>query len=466
MQIDHKKTITIFALGTLGDVLPLLIVSYELQNFSSLTGRIHIIFVTNICHRASVESYFPPCVYAVENDSQFSAEYIQLSQLGFRDKETFYSMSEMNAICTRIGHLDHLSLVIANLFCLAGWFVAELKSVRCIFIHPHKPPSKRPQNFLSMLKCTAPYLHRQLLADSNSSIPYLKDDIVKFPGDDRVRHAADRATWQDYDEWLWPTLSDMYDHLRRSLNLKPTFSPSYSPPKKPIVLLAASPQFFPSPGYWPSDRYIMSGFISHESLSGDVSHHESTLPCAVLPFVKQQGCDVICIDFGSMTEVLIRAFDWTVFCRAVVAIKGFSFIIICHDHLEFIRCNFTSICENLSVIVDYTGTASRADQRPVAVEAYSKGSDRTCEISNILLLGGHVLHSLLFKECAAVLHHGGAGTVGACLRAGIPQGILSLCFICYSSLVSALQLMTSLLYAVVSVISLHPILVSLYCRSY
>ena len=427
--MDHRKVVPIFALGTLGDVLPLLIVSYELQNSSSLPGRIHIIFVTNICHRASVESYFPLCEDELERDRQFSAEYVQSPQLGFHDKETFYSTSEINAVCTRIGHLDHLSLVIANLFCLAGWFVAELKGVRCILIHPHKPHSKRPHNFLSMLKYRAPYLHRQLLADSSTLD--LKDHLTKFPVDDRVENVADRATWQDYDEWLWPTLFDMYNQLRRSLDLEPTYSPSYSLPKKPIVLITASPQFSPPPGYWPSDRYIMTGFISHESLSGDTFHRKPTLPCTALPFIKRQGCDVICIDFGSMTEVLVKTFDWTVFCRALVAVKGFSFIIICHEHLDFICSNFAAVCETVPVITDHTGAISRVDQRPTAVEQYVQGSSCTNIISNILFLGGHVQHSLLLKECTAVLHHGGAGTVGACLRAGIPQGILSLHFNCY-----------------------------------
>jgi UDP:flavonoid glycosyltransferase YjiC (YdhE family) len=33
----------------------------------------------------------------------------------------------------------------------------------------------------------------------------------------------------------------------------------------------------------------------------------------------------------------------------------------------------------------------------------------------------HVRHDLLFPHCAAVLHHGGAGTTDTCLRAGVPQ---------------------------------------------
>lgn len=416
MQLDHKKIVPIFALGTLGDVLPLLVVSYELLNCSILPERIHIIFVTNICHRASVESYFPPCEDALESDRKFSVEYVELPQVGFRDKDAFYSMSELNAICARIGRLDHLSLVIANLFCLAGFFVAELKDVRCILIHPHKPPSKRPHQFLKMLKHRAPYLHRQL-----------HSDVSTIDIEDEVGNAADRATWQDYDEWLWPTLFEMYDSLRHNLYLKPIFSPSYPPPKKPIVLITASPQFTPPPGYWPPDRYIMTGFISHESLSRDTSQRESTLPCAVLPFIKRRMCYVICIDFGSMTEVLIATFDWEVFCRAILAVKGFSFIILCHDHLDAICRNFHAVLESVSVTVtaDHIGAASTADLAPIAAEHYSGGFNRTREICNTLLLGGYVLHSMLFKECAAVLHHGGAGTVGACLRAGIPQGILS-----------------------------------------
>lgn len=37
---------------------------------------------------------------------------------------------------------------------------------------------------------------------------------------------------------------------------------------------------------------------------------------------------------------------------------------------------------------------------------------------------GHVPHDLIFPRCAAVLHHGGAGTLDTALRAGVPQIVM------------------------------------------
>ena len=37
---------------------------------------------------------------------------------------------------------------------------------------------------------------------------------------------------------------------------------------------------------------------------------------------------------------------------------------------------------------------------------------------------GQVNYATIFPNCRAVVHHGGAGTLAACLRAGVPQLIL------------------------------------------
>ena len=39
---------------------------------------------------------------------------------------------------------------------------------------------------------------------------------------------------------------------------------------------------------------------------------------------------------------------------------------------------------------------------------------------NVLVTGG-VSHEWLFPKVAAIVHHGGAGTSGACFRAGVPS---------------------------------------------
>lgn len=40
---------------------------------------------------------------------------------------------------------------------------------------------------------------------------------------------------------------------------------------------------------------------------------------------------------------------------------------------------------------------------------------------NGVLLESNVNHTLLLKNCSAILYHGGAGTAAAALMAGIPQ---------------------------------------------
>ena len=45
----------------------------------------------------------------------------------------------------------------------------------------------------------------------------------------------------------------------------------------------------------------------------------------------------------------------------------------------------------------------------------------TRELPASMLMAGREPHDLLFPNCAAVVHHGGAGTSDTCLRAGVPQ---------------------------------------------
>eukprot|EP01032_Pedospumella_encystans_P017453 gene17453-19888_t len=48
--------------------------------------------------------------------------------------------------------------------------------------------------------------------------------------------------------------------------------------------------------------------------------------------------------------------------------------------------------------------------------------------ARILLVPNSVQHSVLFTRCITVIHHGGIGTTGACMRAGIPQLIISVMY--------------------------------------
>jgi sterol 3beta-glucosyltransferase len=48
--------------------------------------------------------------------------------------------------------------------------------------------------------------------------------------------------------------------------------------------------------------------------------------------------------------------------------------------------------------------------------------------SPLLAVHGFVDHDWLLRQCSAVVHHGGAGTAAAALRAGLPSVISPLLF--------------------------------------
>ena len=442
--IDHP-CIAIIALGTLGDVLPLLTLSCELMVTSKESVR--IIFVTNAAHKNTVDSYIKPLPESAVTKNHFRAEYVQCSPLSVSLESMisdFYDMDSIDEVCRKVALVSDLILVIANLFCLAGALVAELRRVRCILIHPHKPPSKMPPNFKSMLKRRLPNFYRQLFAEPticrerDEGNLICKENKVRVDDDieEKLPVILDSCSWQDYEEWLWPTLTSMYDSTRRVLKLQSVSSPSYLIPRRPIVLLVQSPQVYPPPGYWPSDRYIVCGCITHDQLTCRSLPATATgpgpaqTPCQnffpatsslIDEFISRQDCNTVCVDFGSMTELLASQYEWGTFCSTLLALAdlNFSFIMNCQS-------SFNVIME--SVIAASQCGGNRCPSAPSSAPStatYSTqttGSNRTIEIEGVLLLEGHVEHTLLSRKCVAVVHHGGAGTLSTCLRSGVPQG--------------------------------------------
>lgn len=52
------------------------------------------------------------------------------------------------------------------------------------------------------------------------------------------------------------------------------------------------------------------------------------------------------------------------------------------------------------------------------------GEPGACRDEGDVLTLGYAPHSLVFPEAAAVIHHGGIGTTGQAIRAGVPQLIV------------------------------------------
>jgi sterol 3beta-glucosyltransferase len=171
---------------------------------------------------------------------------------------------------------------------------------------------------------------------------------------------------------MWSYQHEEHERHRISLGLPPFRT------RTPILeILAAgvpslnifSPHLFPRPGDWPEDAHV-TGFCFLDRSD------RWTPPQRVLDFLEA-GPAPIYVGFGSMTG---------------------------RDPEQLARIAAEAV--------------ARAKQRAIVVSGWAGAGDRA--------LGDHVLvvdeipHDWLFPRVAAVVHHGGAGTTAAGLRAGRP----------------------------------------------
>lgn len=81
---------------------------------------------------------------------------------------------------------------------------------------------------------------------------------------------------------------------------------------------------------------------------------------------------------------------------------------------------------DMPALVEVAATACRAAGVRAIVSAGTSGRDRGVEfVADDVVRIGPCDHGWLFPQCAAVVHHGGAGTVHAVLAAGVPQVVCS-----------------------------------------
>jgi sterol 3beta-glucosyltransferase len=147
------------------------------------------------------------------------------------------------------------------------------------------------------------------------------------------------------------------------------FGGSSPPPLRTPVLFAYSPVVLPRPREWGEDIHIPGYFFLDD---------ETYQPPAALTDFLAEGKPPVCISFGSMvnreTERVTRA-----------------------------------LLEALA----------RTENRAVFLTGWG-GWKPEASPKNVLFIDA-VPHDWLFPRCEAIVHHGGAGTTGAGLRAGIPN---------------------------------------------
>lgn len=139
------------------------------------------------------------------------------------------------------------------------------------------------------------------------------------------------------------------------------------------VVYGFSEAFLPRPSDWPEDAHV-TGFWY-------VDEPEGYAPPEELVHFLEGGPPPVCIGFGSMSS---------------------------------------ERPEDVSAIV--LAAAKRSKRRVVLLSGWAGLG--AAQLSDDVLVQSDVPHSWLYPRCAAVVHHGGAGTTAAAVRAGVPAVVV------------------------------------------
>lgn len=322
------------------------------------------------------------------------------------------------------------SLIVFNLFALAGWHIAESLSVPSVALSPYLFASSPPHWFKSCFRNERPQLYKLL------------------------RQApVGRVGWGELEHWMWPLFAEEWDPFRALLGLPAPLQDDTLPPATPLVY-GMSPAVCPPPGYWPSSVHLTGfWFIAHST----------PLPPELSRFLDE-GPAPLYLGFGSMGELSLlepslQCGLLAAVCR--VALKLRLRLVVMESSFNVLRAVKTSGGDT-----DIKGTddgnnnnnnnkhkgsndepVGTREEEQECVGRTSKPRDNEEEetddnddagciaemwklkdemAQNLLMVRGGVNHSLLFPKCKAIVHHGGSGTTAAAVRAGVPQVICPL----------------------------------------
>ena len=191
--------------------------------------------------------------------------------------------------------------------------------------------------------------------------------------------ALNKATWRLSEALTWrafrPTLNRQ--RSRAALAGLPRRPWSRWPrDHRPPVLYGFSPSVVPVPPDWPDDVHVTGYWFRDPDPA-------CTLPAALAAFLAA-GAAPVYLGFGSMPDA-----------------------------------------DPAGLVAALVGGARRAGHRMVLHSGWSR-LGATGLLDDDVLVVDDVPHSLLFPRMAAVVHHGGAGTTAAALRAGVPAVVVPL----------------------------------------
>jgi UDP:flavonoid glycosyltransferase YjiC (YdhE family) len=422
--------VVFLALGTRGDVQPLLCVAGQLCSEADVTcvlvthaelyaclkphlGSVHFRPVSTSCYRRAVDSSDILAAPAYSTGRKRPSTPSLASPTTPAEKKQ-RSSSEHATQPTRLSDVERdqcleachdASLIIFNLFTLCGWHIAECLGIPCICAQPYIIPQAPPSWFEASFMTEYPLLYRALQASSardHATAFVAPADSLPQPGSIPLH----RLSWREIENWMWPLFAeDVCRWRRRHLFLPEVpFQPLRTLPPPTPLLYGISPHVLARPGYWPASVEC-TGFwhLPDPHSRTDASLVPPAL-CAFLDTQRSANTPVVYFGFGSPGSLGLLPAPRLLAEAMAHACQRLGVAVV---------LSVRSVCARVDGTLDWE-----------AMQVYQ----RMQACGRALLVHEDLDHAWLLPQCAAIVHHGGSGTVACALRAGTPQVICPLLY--------------------------------------
>ena len=388
----------VFALGTRGDVEPVLAVALK---FSP-----SVLIVTHLCHRIWVAPWLAPRPVAVEFVSSPPSSTWTWDSKSRSAHDSLLEAELVTIARRRLGKAEPWNCVVTNLFALEAAHIAEAYSLPLCVLSPYKMPHDTPP--LDALAQQVP--------------PWMAPTRVPTH-----QHVAGTLVLGDVQSWLFPLYicAERWANVRRLLRLADP-APWWRGPAPAPLLLYGLPRSLVGPAGLELDSHLCCGFWRLPA--APASDKASDLLVPIRPAGRER-CPVppILVTFGSLIPlgVITAHAELGALLQALLLVArrtGHPVLFVMHPaaglQLDYARASIP--------LVEWPLEKSLLGGRLFSDD--SRETDFSGSHWLTLYCGEDVPFADLLPLCAAAVHHGGSGTAAACWLAGTPQIIAPLMF--------------------------------------
>ena len=416
----EERRVLVVALGTRGDVAPLLALANRLK-----ADGCAITIVTHAAHQHSLDWSGIECIRVPTDPSRRADAHGRTGDGGGSELAAEYAPVLALVRSAR----SRPDLILFNLFALGVWHIADAFGIRCAAASPCLIPYAHPADFEDRFKAAHPALHRALGGAGESQVG-----------------------WEEVLHWMWPLWTERWATWRRETLQAPEVplvrvtSPSQLPPPTPL-LYGFSPILVPPPPYWPASVRT-TGFWHADLGVGELNRRDqygADAPTAlqvavaggrdatawrhVIATLRRHGgdCAPIYVGFGSASAHYIAEAAGSIGALVTAAAEVQS-------RGREVRSRCRTADGRTPLILHACGCASIADAWASAIGEFvpalgdfePDGAVSCAEVKGvtIVLVRGCLPLAALLPHCHVAVHHGGAGTCAAAAIARTPQLVL------------------------------------------